>query len=234
MGTQDLAPRMPLAVLFLLILYILPSLINNCLNLPLWNSGKVMEAEWRLFPIISAMRGAERLSALEPQRALHSINVTFGECWSVSVRVAFAVWCTFKLSLMHYFKAVVDGAVKEETFVYIIGSKTESFLRVSSSPWLIQVMKWANLSPEKALSWTKSGASVISKHCRCQDTCVSSGLYYTPVCVCKYFRCFLFLLFKEFIKLNPLTVKAFQPSKSALLEVKDKTPGGPSILNAKS
>ena len=60
---------------------------------------------------------------------------------TVSVRVAFGVWCTFKLSLMHYFKAIADGAVKEETFVCVTDSKTKSFLKVSSSPWLIQVIK---------------------------------------------------------------------------------------------
>lgn len=68
----------------------------------------------------------------------------------MSVGVAFAVRCTFELSLMHYFREIVDGAVKEETFVYIIDSKTESFLQVSSSPWLIQVIKWANLSTRKS------------------------------------------------------------------------------------
>lgn len=68
----------------------------------------------------------------------------------MSVRVAFGVWCTFKLSLMRYFKGVVNGAVKEETFVSVIDSKPQSFLKVSSSPWLIQVIKWANLSARKS------------------------------------------------------------------------------------
>ena len=67
-----------------------------------------------------------------------------------SVRVAFAVWCTFKLSLMHYFKAIVDGAVKEETFVYIIDSKTESFIQVSSFSLVDTSDKMGKFEPRKS------------------------------------------------------------------------------------
>ena len=133
---------------------------------------------------------------------------------------------------MHYFKAIVNGAVKEETFVYVIDSKTQSFLKVSSSPWLIQVIKWANLSTRKS-TWVELNlgpVSFLSPAGARTHVCLQVSI--THLCVCKYFHCFLFLLFKEFIKLKPLTLKASQPSKSALLEVKDKTPGGPSILNA--
>ena len=59
-----------LTILFLPALYHLPSLNNNCLNLPPWNSRKVMEVEWRLFPIIKEMRATERICAQEPHGAL--------------------------------------------------------------------------------------------------------------------------------------------------------------------
>ena len=46
---------------FSLVSHPLPSLINNCLNLPCWNSGKVTEAQWSLFPVIKEMGDTERL-----------------------------------------------------------------------------------------------------------------------------------------------------------------------------
>ena len=39
-----------------------------------WGSGKVMEVERWLFPIIKEMGDKERLGAQEPHRALHGIN----------------------------------------------------------------------------------------------------------------------------------------------------------------
>ena len=68
----ELRPCLKAALLFILTIcssllsYHLPSLINNCLNLPPWNSGKVMEVEWRLFSIIKEMRVRERLCARGP------------------------------------------------------------------------------------------------------------------------------------------------------------------------
>ena len=52
--------------LFLPSLTSLPSSINKCLNPPApWSSGKVTEAEWRLFPIVKET-GAQRPCATGP------------------------------------------------------------------------------------------------------------------------------------------------------------------------
>ena len=60
-GNEDLAPSQQCC--FSLVLHPLPSLINNCLYLPPWNSGKVMETE--------------RLCAQESHQAF--LGITMGE-----------------------------------------------------------------------------------------------------------------------------------------------------------
>ena len=58
MGKRDLAPSLLLTVNFSLVSHPLSSLINDCLSAQC-NSGKVMETERRLFPVIKEM-GAQR------------------------------------------------------------------------------------------------------------------------------------------------------------------------------
>lgn len=73
-------------------------------------------------------------------------------------------------------------AVKEETFESLIACKTWGFLKVSSFPPLVQVIKWANLERQKRVGVEpKSEATVISRCCG-PRTHVSSALCYTPVC----------------------------------------------------
>lgn len=71
MGNQDPAPRLYycLSTISPLSQHHLPSLISNC-----WNSGKVMEAECRLFTVIKDRGHKERPCAQEPHGALLGIK----------------------------------------------------------------------------------------------------------------------------------------------------------------
>ena len=79
-----------LTICFSLLSHHLPSLINSCLNLPPWNSGNVMEVEWRLFSIVKEMMAPERLCAQEPHGAL------LGEGYVSSLEEAHIRWLVDK------------------------------------------------------------------------------------------------------------------------------------------
>ena len=49
-------------------------LIDICLNLSHWNSGKIMEAEWSLFPVIKKWGAEKGFCAWEPHRVLLGIS----------------------------------------------------------------------------------------------------------------------------------------------------------------
>ena len=77
MESQDLAPGLHHSFSWLFAspcLSSFPSLINNCLNLHI--GTQVIEAEWRLFPVIKKMGDTERLCAQEPHRALLGISAS--------------------------------------------------------------------------------------------------------------------------------------------------------------
>ena len=72
MGKQDLAPRLLLIVPPWSLSPPFPN--EQLLESAHWGSGKVMEAERWLFPIIKETGDKERLGAQEPHRALHGID----------------------------------------------------------------------------------------------------------------------------------------------------------------
>ena len=98
MGKQDLDPRLLLTVCFSLVSH--PSLpYEQLLESACWNSGKVMEAEWRLFPIIKEMGDTEKPHSQESHWALHSIIWNFDTWLAEGTYVTSPQWKPQMLSL---------------------------------------------------------------------------------------------------------------------------------------